>query len=239
MISDFILEKNVDLFCMTETWLSGEPKDNATLAAITPPGYSVKHVPRTEGRGGEVGIIHRDACSLKLIKTSVFKSFEHMTVRVVSGSSQYHIFIIYRPPPSAVNKLTFTGFMDEFTEFLAEAVMTTGKLLILGDFNIHVNSASSESNKFQSLLDMYNLSQNVTSPTHNHGHTLDLVITRTDDETINETAVTDPLISDHSAITLTLNTSRPPRPKKTVTFRSFKKLDRDAFNPHQHNAGQF
>ena len=107
--------------------------------------------------------------------------------------------------------------------------MTTGKLLILGDFNVHVNSASSESSKFQSLLDMYNLSQNVTSPTHNHGHTLDLVITRTDDETINKTAVTDPLISDHSAITLTLNTSRPPRPKKTVTFRSFKKLDRDAF----------
>ena len=170
-----------------------------------------------------------NACSLKLIKTSVFKSFEHMTVRVVSGSSQYHIFIIYRPPPSAVNKLTFTGFMDEFTEFLAEAVMTTGKLLILGDFNIHVNSSSSESNKFQSLLDMYNLSQNVTSPTHNHGHTLDLVITRTDDETINKTAVTDRLISDHSAITLSLNTSRPPRPTKTVTFRSFKKLDRDAF----------
>ena len=76
---------------------------------------------------------------------------------------------------------------------------------------------------------MYNLSQNVTSPTHNHGHTLDLVITRTDDETINKTAVTDPLISDHSAITLTLNTSRPPRPKKTVTFRSFKKLHRDVF----------
>ena len=94
MVSDFILEKNVDLFCMTETWLSGEPKDNATLAAITPPGYSVKHVPRTGGRGGGVGIIHRDACSLKLIKTSVFKSFEHMTVRVVSGSSQYHIFTI-------------------------------------------------------------------------------------------------------------------------------------------------
>ena len=33
----------------------------------------------------------------------------------------------------------------------------------------------------------------------------DLVITTTDDETINKTAVTDPLISDHSAITLTLN----------------------------------
>ena len=159
-----------------------------------------------------------------------------MTVRVVPGSSKYHIFIIYRPPPSAVNKLTFTGFMDEFTEFLIEAVMTAGKLLILGDFNVHVNSASSESDKFQSLLDIYNLSQNVTSPPHNFGHTLDLIITRTDDETINKTAVTDPLISDHSAITLTLNTSRPPRPKKTVTFRSFKKLDRDAlrliFVPH-------
>ena len=107
--------------------------------------------------------------------------------------------------------------------------MTTGKLLILGDFSIHVNSASSESDKFQSLKDMDNLSQNDTSPTYNHGHILDLVITRTDDETINETAVTDPLISDHSAIILTLHTSRPPRPKKTVTFRRFRKLDCDAF----------
>ena len=107
--------------------------------------------------------------------------------------------------------------------------MTSGQLLIIGDFNIHMNSESRESKQFTSLLHTYNLTQHVTSPTYRRGRVLDLVITRTDARTISDISVTDPMISDHSAVMITLPTSRSPRPKKLVKFRIFKRLDKDAF----------
>ena len=119
--------------------------------------------------------------------------------------------------------------MDDFPCFLADAVMTSGQLLIIGDFNIHVNSESRESKQFTSLLHTYNLTQHAISPTYRCGRVLDLVITKTDARTISDVSVTDPMISDHSAVIITLPTSRPLRPENIIKFRSFKKVDKDAF----------
>ena len=52
------------------------------------------------------------------------------------------------------------------------------ELLIVGDFNIHVDSSNNESQGFHDILTANGLTQHVTSPTHQKGHTLDLVITR-------------------------------------------------------------
>ena len=133
-INDYIQEQDIDIMCVTETWLTGTPRDNAPITAVKPPGYQIKHVPRTSRKGGGVGMIYREDCTVKLIKSSTYRSFEHMTTQVVSGSSLYHISVIYRPPPSVKNKLTFARFMDEFPRFLVDAVMTSGQLLIIGDF---------------------------------------------------------------------------------------------------------
>ena len=119
--------------------------------------------------------------------------------------------------------------MSEFSEFMAEAALTKGQLLIVGDFNIHIDSDSSESEQLKAMLDTYNLSQNVTTPTHNRGHILDLVLTRSNADTIRTISVTDQALSDHSSITFTLHTSRSPRPVKTVSFHSFKSLDKEVF----------
>ena len=117
--------------------------------------------------------------------------------------------------------------------------MTSGQLLIIEDFNIHVNSASRESKQFTSLLHTYNFTQHVTSPTYCRGRVWDLVITRTDAGTISDISVTDPMISDHSAVIITLPTSRPSRPEKIIKFRSFKKLDKDALKADLHTSLSF
>ena len=140
------------------------------------------------------------------------------------------IGVIYRPPPSSANKLTFTTFMSEFSEFMAEAALTKGQLLIVGDFNIHIDSDSSESEQFKAMFDTYSLSQNVTTPTHNRGHILDLVLTRSNADMMRTISVTDQALSNHSSITFTLHTSRTPRPVKMVSFCSFKSLDKDALS---------
>ena len=48
-------------------------------------------------------------------------------------------------------------------------------------------------------------------------------------DTIRTILVTDQALSGHSSITFTLHTSRTPRPVKTVSFRSFKPLDKEVF----------
>ena len=52
------------------------------------------------------------------------------------------------------------------------------ELLIVGDFNIHVDSSNNESKGFLDILNANGLTQHVTNPTNQKGHTLDLVITR-------------------------------------------------------------
>lgn len=54
------------------------------------------------------------------------------------------------------------------------------KVLILGDFNIHLCCPLKPhplTTDFTELIDSFNLSQGVTVPTHSKGHTLDRVLT--------------------------------------------------------------
>ena len=79
--------------------------------------------------------------------------------------------VIYRPPK--YNK----DFVNDFSGFLAEIMPKYDCVLFLGDFNIHVCCPDKPLVKdFLSLIDSFNLVQCVSGPTHEHGHTLDLVL---------------------------------------------------------------
>lgn len=63
-------------------------------------------------------------------------------------------------------------FLNEIADFVGGVVTQFGKIILLGDFNIHICCPSKTlSRYFGKLLD------SVPGPTHNHGHTLDLVFT--------------------------------------------------------------
>ena len=47
-----------------------------------------------------------------------------------------------------------------------------GELFILGDFNLHLDTPSSQTNDFNDLLSTFDLNQHVNFPTHIHGHWL-------------------------------------------------------------------
>ena len=47
------------------------------------------------------------------------------------------------------------------------------ELLIVGEFNIHVDSPNNESQGFLDILNANGLTQHMTSLTHQKGHTLD------------------------------------------------------------------
>ena len=69
----------------------------------------------------------------------------------------------------------YKDFIQDFYDFVAGIVLNTEHLLIIGDFNIHVCCDSRPLVKdFLNLIDSFNLTQSVTVPTQEKGHTLDL-----------------------------------------------------------------
>jgi len=77
-------------------------------------------------------------------------------------------------------------------------------------------------------LTNYSLTQHVTEPTHQRGHTLDWLVT-SDDNLVANTSVSSVLPSDHLAILATLTLPPPTRNKHLVARRSIKRGDRRQF----------
>ena len=79
--------------------------------------------------------------------------------------------VVYRAP------VAYSEFLTDIPEFLSNLVLKTDKIIIVGDFIIHVdNNNDSLSVAVISVLDTIGFSQCVHQPTHCCNHTLDLVL---------------------------------------------------------------
>ena len=72
--------------------------------------------------------------------------------------------------------------MDEFHALFDVHFFAPGSLLILGDFYIHVNATNTQAQSFNDHLNSYGFVQHINEPTHVHGHTLGLLISRWSDD---------------------------------------------------------
>ena len=130
--------------------------------------------------------------------------------------------LVYRPPSSSA-----TCFFDEFSSLLDAVSLTRDRLLILGDFNFHVECASnSAAISFLGLVESYGLTQFVKVPTHKKCHTLDLILSRevdVSDATVSHT------ISDHHAVECHFNVPTPRLPVCKLSYRPIKLIDDEKF----------
>ena len=105
-------------------------------------------------------------------------------------------------------------------------VTAPGSLLIVGDFNFHVNDASDRSAQwFLHVLEALNLKEHVWVPTHKGGNTLDLVIIRADERTARDFDVFDPVISDHYLVSCSLALPKKAFERRKVNYRKLKLID--------------
>ena len=62
--------------------------------------------------------------------------------------------------------------MREFRDYMDTHVTTAGRLLVVGDFNLHIDDKEdNDTIRFKELLQSLNLQQHITCPTHKQGHT--------------------------------------------------------------------
>ena len=223
----YSVDRNIDVFAVTETWLAKET-DEFIIHDLCPTGYEFYNVPRVSRVGGGIGVIHKTVVCLEKhagIVTS-FQSFEFTDVLLKHSSSCLRLVIVYRPQTMADGTSSTAKFFEEFASLLESLVTAPGSLLMVGDFNFHVNDASDRSAQwFLRLLEAFNLKQHVWVPTHRSGNTLDLVITRADERTARDFDVFDPVISDHYLVSCSLALPKKAFERREVNYRKLKLID--------------
>ena len=153
-------------------------------------------------------------------------SFEYMETLVKTQSDIIRLVTVYRPPSSGKNGIATTKFFEEFHILLDSYVTLSGQLLIVGDFNIHLdNKCDKDSLKFQDLLTCFQLKQHVNEATHRKGHMLDLAITREGELELQEVNVHASIISDHSAISIKIHTTKNKVMPSITEYRNIKEID--------------
>lgn len=114
--------------------------------------------------------------------------------------------VVCRPPK--YNK----DFLNYFSDFWVEIMPKYDRVLIVGDFNVHVCCPDKPMAKgFLNLTDSFNLVQSVSGPTQEYGHILDLVLSY--GLSVLNLEICDAVFSDHMPVlfetTLACHTVKP------------------------------
>lgn len=237
-ICDAVHVNKTDLFIITESWINSEADKCLVVDAdikSSLENYSVHHAPRKNRKGGGISVIIKSHLKSKMKKSHKFKSFELFDLYVYGGKDNdvTHFLNIYRPPPSTKNVSSVSEFLREFSTLLESTILESGHLVILGDFNIHMEAEiNSDSAKFKDLLESFGLVQNVTGPTHEKGHTIDLVISRMGHQHLSLINTDFSMPSDHAALHFKINFMKPPPTTISRTYRKTKNIDLDVLQRH-------
>ena len=134
-------------------------------------------------------------------------------------SKSVRLVVLYRPPTSSSNKIS--DFFDEFGDYLSQLSVLPEALLILGDFNIHLDKLSSlDKTTFNSLLEVNNIVQMVQFSTHEFYHCLDLMLVKKDDAIFSKPQPYDPGLSDHVVVMCKLFIPKPEPVVETRLIRN-------------------
>ncbi|XP_054860077.1 uncharacterized protein LOC129347328 [Amphiprion ocellaris] len=134
-----------------------------------------------------------------------YSSFENLNLSLSHPDLKAQkpvLFVVVCRPPAP-----YSEFLSQFSDFLSDLVLSSDKVIIVGDFNIHVDvDSDSLTTAFNSILDSIGFSQHVHKPTHSFNHTLDLVLTYGIEIKQLTVFPRNPLLFDHFMITFKVTT---------------------------------
>ena len=194
-------------------------------------GYKISTHNRENGkRGGGLALVYKESLDVTLKSNDIKITFEYAVWQIKKANKITNILVVYHPPPSDRYQHTNTQFTDEFLELVSNLMSTYTNMIILGDFNLHVNDAQNEDAiQFLSAMDALGFEQRVNFCTHKDGNTLDLVFTSYLHRMELKDICSGQFLSDHCTILLNLSAVTEKWQMERVTYRNFKKVDIDKF----------
>ena len=208
-IEIMLSERNIDILCVSETWLSPIVQDRF----IDIPDFKMFRHDR--GRGGGVCVYARDVLHVTLLNTNVP---EHAQVEDIWISIQYrkHPSIIvgslYRHPHALVDSF------ENISEIFKTIILKNKPIFVLRDFNDDLFHEHSKLNKIIKNVNLHQLLNKPTRITPTSSSLLDVIITNKPDM-IMGSDVSPCEIADHELTSVDINIVKPKRSPVFKTFR--------------------
>nr|CAD2173602.1 unnamed protein product [Meloidogyne enterolobii] len=141
----------------------------------------------------------------------------------VTSKDKIRVILVYRPPNIASS---FTYKLLKYLQSLCE-----NNVILVGDFNFSANNINWDDNtaftkcgkEFLEFINNFKFSNIITSPTHNKGSILDLLLTNNPTSICFSQICAGLSTSDHFAILFTLNLAKP-KPQK-IYYRDYSNLN--------------
>ncbi len=133
-----------------------------------------------------------------------------------------------------------TDFIKEFGDFLSELVLAADKVLIVGDFNIHVdNEKDVLGSAFTDIMNSIGARQHVSGPTHCRNHTLDLILSHGIDFNGFEVLQQSVCISYHYLVLCKLHIAKAVNSPSYNYGRTITSITKDCFVSNLPDLSQF
>jgi hypothetical protein len=224
-ISWILSETQLDILCLSETWLDSTYLD----ADISIAGYTLFRKDRKQKRGGGVAIYIRDSLTfLDRSQKITGYDIEMVLVEIVSNNYDSNLLVatLYRPPDAK------SDYFDTIIDCLDSCLSDDKDFIILGDINYNYKiDETLAKNPINLIENLFGLSQLITKPTRvtNKSSSLIDVILSTCPEKHVFTGVQPIALSDHSLIYTIVNMSKKIRPHKEIRYRNYKDFNEIIF----------
>lgn len=188
-LKQFILEKNVDLFAITESWLH----KNSPFHLYEIENYDIFHNCREGTRGGGCLVWVKHALGAKILNYQVIahgSQYEQMVLKVLN----FIVLVFYNPPTADINVL-----MRNWDEVLINECSSQTIPLIIGDIN-----GDCESQPLRDYLYARNI-RNYQSGVTRINRILDVLISFRNLHTVAASACYELAFSDHLPVQFRLN----------------------------------
>jgi len=221
-----ILDLNPDLVLLSETWLEDHNTHLNQLNSSR--NFHILIANRDhkfKSKGGGVAMLIRKGISYKQLALKNIIGIDIIAIEfsVTSVKDCIRLILVYRPP-SISNSLT--NKLLKNLQSLCE-----GNVIIVGDFNFNFKDINWDNNtahtkcgkEFLEFTNNFKFSNTITSPTHNKGSILDLLLTNNPSSISSCQIGANLSTSDHFSILFTLKMAKP-KPQK-IYCRDYSKLN--------------
>ena len=186
------------------------------------------NVNRIGRKGGGIALIYCNNLKVRHLEDANWMSFEYAIWGLQHKGIKMTIIVIYRPPFSTINQPTIQSFFEEFTDWMATKSNEYSNIIVLGDFNIHINNDQDvDANRFKDIMEALGLQQHVSFSTHRCSNTLDHIYTELGSTVIINYCREGSVLSDHTAVICRTIIQRENVARIEVSDRKINKIDLD------------
>ena len=141
--------------------------------------YQLQKIYRSTRQGGDIALFHkREYQTTRIENSPLFNTILYCAWTTTVRNKKITLLGVYQQTIGSTPGNTHGKFLDEVSQLVQYFITNYKNLVLLGDFNIHVQDlANSDSLVYNETMEAMGLIQHIIEPTHQLGNTLDLINT--------------------------------------------------------------